>query len=232
MKSTLYAGLSGLATLLAVGCAQPQVISGQAEQLTFPAKVVRVQATNHRGKLVSEATVAADGTFSLSVPRGKGYHLDFISETGATLVFPRAQGTLVQVQSTFDVRQGGATFDLGKVRFIGDPLAAQYTFFSASTNASDGECEDGIDAVTGAVCVDNEEADGEACDGEENDDGVDCVDGIDSATGAECDGGPSANQDDGEADDDVIPAVAAVADHNLPASFQDCGDGDGEENDD
>lgn len=65
----------------------------------------------------------------------------------------------------------------------------------------------GDDACSsGSGATDEEDADSEeADDGDEADtadsgdeeDG-DCVDGIDSTTGEECDGGPSANQDDGE----------------------------------
>jgi len=55
----------------------------------------------------------------------------------------------------------------------------------------DDTCGSGTDA-TDAEDADNEEEDG----GDEGD--GDCVDGIDSVTGEECDGGPSANQDDGE----------------------------------
>ena len=83
---------------------------------------------------------------------------------------------------------------------------------------------------------------------EESDDeegGVDCVDGIDAATGAECDGGPSANQDDGEEGDeeedayeeggvdcvDGLTAAGAECDGGPAANTDNDGDGDVDEED-
>ena len=112
------------------------------------------------------------------------------------------------------------------------------------TESDEVECEDGIDTATGALCVDDEEPTG-MCGGEgddeeggddaEGDAGVDCQDGI--ATGAECDGGPSANQNDGEeeeseeGDENDDPTDAAVADHNLPAAVG-CEQNDEDDGDD
>ena len=127
-------------------------------------------------------------------------------------------------------------FDLGMVRFVGDPTSRAYQQRPAGGVATaDQACEDGVDATTGAVCVDdNDEGGAGTCEG---DGGVDCQDGIDPATGAECDGGPAANptdgtevgggDGDGETADDTLPGQAAVADHNLPAAIG-CGEGEGD----
>mgnify|MGYP003597967090 CR=1 FL=1 len=59
---------------------------------------------------------------------------------------------------------------------------------------------------------------------EEDDDDVDCVDGIDAATGEECDGGPSANQDDGEESGDgqcQLGPKRPKARHHRPRSTND-----------
>jgi len=166
------------------------------------------------------------------------------------MIFPR----LTRInESTFDVT-GAGTFALGSVRDVGDPH--QKSFRSArmaSATSDDGEneseCEDGVDAATGEVCVDDDANEvGETCDASERDDeegdrgdeegGVDCEDGIDTATGAECDGGPAANaKDEPEGDeaesadsaDDEVPTDAAVADHNLSGTVG-CGEDQDDDN--
>ncbi len=219
-------------------------LSGTVDSASFGGSVDAVRALQG-GKVVAETTLKSDGSFAMTVPQGNGYHIDFTySGKSAGLIFPRQAGS---VEHLFNVT-GDGTFDLGAVRHIGDPSAQNFQFRtataaleSADAEGENVECEDGIDATTGAVCVDDDNEDtqcgNEGDDGESNDDendGVDCEDGIDSATGAECDGGPSANQDDGEeadsqekdgeTDDDAEtdadgPTDAAVADHNLPGSL-------------
>ncbi|MEZ4459434.1 MAG: hypothetical protein R3E66_06835 [bacterium] len=217
-------------------------LTGTVDTASFGGNVDAVRAVQG-GKVIAQSTLKPDGTFALNLPQGAGYHIDFTyAGSSAGLVFPRQTGN---VEHLFNVN-GDGIFDLGTVHHIGDPTTQSYQFrtTTAALEAADGECEDGIDATTGAVCVDDDHQD-EQCaddqaDGETNDD-VDCVDGIDAATGAECDGGPTANQNDGEtndsdvdcvdgtdsatgepcADDDVetdddFPTDAAVADHNLP----------------
>ena len=231
--------LMALAPLVLPGCgkgdaaeattgrhAAPLTITGQADAASFGAAVATVRATR-AGAVVAQAAIGPDGRFTLAVPAGAGYTLDFIHPGGTVaLVFPRKTGV---IEHRFDVTGGGA-FDLGVVRHVGDPSVRAYHFSTALmslSEADDLECEDGVDAATGAMCVDDDEeelaglcgggaegehgdgdeADGVENDGEENDgagdeaDGVDCVDGIDAATGAACDGGPAANPDDGEEND-------------------------------
>jgi hypothetical protein len=212
------------------------VVSGLTDASSFAAPVTTVEA--RRGAaVVAQAPVGADGSFSITVPSGVGYQLRFVGAGGAsTLVFPRSAGS---IEARFDVL-GGGVFDLGRVRHVMDPMSQRYQF-STSAQALSGEqeveCEDSVDAATGAFCVDDdEEGSSASCgdgDGEENDDeGVDCVDGIDAATGLECDGGPGADDDVEEDDGPEVPADAAIADHNLPGSFGCAEEADGEEEDD
>lgn len=116
---------------------------------------------------------------------------------------------------------------------------------SDGEEADDEEDDDGGDVDSGDG--DGEEADdGDVTDtgdgdGEEADDG-DCVDGIDSVTGEECDGGPAANQDDGEeADDDgdesggdCVDGIDSVTGEECdggPSANQDDGEGADDEGD-
>ena len=166
--------------------------------------------------VVTRSALDKNGAFALTVPKGRGYRLVFATDGDVGVVFPRSSGAL---QSSFDVLAAGPTFDLGAVRYIGDPAAASYTFYSTSSASeeADGECEDGVDSM-GAVCVDDDDDEGASCEAEEDD-------GIDSATGLECDGGPAANTDTDESEGDEaedeasLPAEAAVAEHNLPSAL-------------
>ena len=208
-----------------------QAVRGTAALTSFPSTPTEVQV--HRaGVVVASAAIDADGSFEVAVPPGTGYRIALVNaDRAVALVYPRAQGN---IELSFDVRSGANAFDLGSVRYTNDLNTRTFAF--SLTGEPDGECEDGIDAETGAVCVDDDEGP-DACDddAETDDDGVDCVDGIDSATGDECDGGPAANApgDDGEVDDnaetdDDVPGEGAIADHNLPYVFG-C---DSEEDDD
>lgn len=70
------------------------------------------------------------------------------------------------------------------------------TFSNLKTTKADGwAAANVVHFSEGAVGADT-------CDAGDEEDGVDCVDGIDAATGEECDGGPSANQDDGDEGND------------------------------
>jgi len=200
----------------------PQRLAGRIDRTTFPDVITTAQAVRD-GRVVASSPVAADGSFSLTIPVGSKYRIAFASATGQPgLVFPRSLGTL---DVTFAIRGGGAPFDLGMVRYVGDPTTQTYAYHPTAAG-DDGECEDGVDP-TGAFCVDDDDEDGVgSCESDGED--VNCEDGIDPATGAECDGGPAANSDDGtekdgvadgETNDDQVPSEAAVADHNLPATI-------------
>ncbi len=229
---TLSVPLTVAAGLLAAACSSsppsPQVVAGRIEQASFPTPITAVRVMD-AAATVTESLVAGDGSFSLTIPPGHGYRITLVSADRPGLVFPRQSGT---VEVAFAVRNGTTPFDLGMVRFVGDPTSRAYQQRPAGGVATaDQECEDGVDATTGAVCVDDNDEEGAGvCEG---DGGVNCEDGIDPATGAACDGGPAANQDDGteagdgEADDDTLPGQAAVADHNLPAAIG-CSEGQGD----
>lgn len=229
------ATLTLAAGTLVMGCTSDssQSVSGRVDQAGFPSAVSAVRVV--RGSTtVAESPVAADGAFSLAIPTGAGYRIELVSAEQPGLVFPRSTGV---IEAAFTVKGSAAPFDLGTVRFIG--VASTHVFrqdpagAADGSDTADGECENGVDTTTGAICVDDAEEEGDQC----GESGADCVDGIDSATGAECDGGPGANQNDGgdgadtadtsdgdgETADDALPAESAVADHNLPATIG-CGD--------
>jgi len=237
MKKIVLVPLLALSFIIVAACGAPgtgiQVVSGVAALQTFPTPPTSVRAVSS-GKVVAEAQLSADGSFSLNLPTGHKYSIEFAAgAVPPVLVMPRTSG---QVDAMFFIRGSAAPFSLGTVRYIGDPGAAAYHYTARSTDASaDGdadqnECEDGVDPNSGAVCVDdNDEQGAGECGGEEaaaesdtDTDQSECQDGIDPATGLECDGGPAANAQDGDqekADSEAeSPSEAALADHNLPAS--------------
>ncbi len=214
-----------------------QTIEGQVDVFSFVDAPTAVEVLR-AGKVVSSTPIAADGRFSLYVSPGNGYSIQFKSaQSTVGLVFPRSAG---KIDTRFDLLGRTAPFNLGKIVFIGDPTANSYLFKSSGAgvlkiNDPSGEdveyeCEDGIDPATGAVCVDDEDDEGAVCENNDENEGenandqdgddVNCEDGIDPATGLECDGGPDANtqDDDGDGEDGALPAEAAAAEHNLPAT--------------
>ncbi|NOY90563.1 MAG: hypothetical protein GXP55_05080 [Deltaproteobacteria bacterium] len=228
-------------------------ITGRAAPAELGQQFTNVQALR-AGTVVAQVPVERDGSFSLRVPAGRGYTLQLTYGAGtSTLVFPRQTGSL---ERRFDVL-GHGSFDLGTVRHIGNPALHSFQFSGAQAaltstdtaaattgDTDDVECEDGVNSITGAVCIDDDAADEVgACEREDDGsaeddgvDGVDCEDGIDSATGAECDGGPAANATDGADGDaegtdseDGTPTDATVADHNLPSAAG-CGTDPDEDN--
>ena len=181
--------------LAACSSSPPQVVTGRVASATFPYPVNTVRAVR-AGRTVVAAPIASDGSFSIAIPSGSRYRLEFAATAGgAGLIFPRTLGTL---DATFDVRGHQAAFDLGAVRFVGDP--ASHTYKTGPAHGLDGECEDGIDRSTGAVCVDDEE------------------------NGGSCEASDGGAEGDGEDPTDDGPSEGAVADRNLPSALG-CGDG-------
>jgi hypothetical protein len=228
----------------------PHVVSGTLALSTFPVPPELAYASQDQLTEASQrrfsiwTRIDADGTFSLTIPPGKSYRIQFATAAGRpVLVFPRRAGA---IEATFDVRGGGTPFDLGNVRYVGDPLSSAYAFLTMPGDPADSdnvECEDGIDLATGAVCVDDDDEEGAGVCDEEDEDDVDeqCEDGIDPATGGPCagDSGEDGECVDGidlatgapciDTDFEEVPTDAAVADHNLPPAI---GCADDEEEDD
>ena len=219
--STVFAA----AAIFALGCdlaptSTPQAISGVVSQDTFPAPVTTVRVVSGTA-VVNEAQVDANNAFTLIVPPGKGYQIEFVSSaSGAGLVFPRAAGG---VEVKFDVKASQSPFDMGAVRYIGDPASGSFQFASDQDQDGDVECEQEgeNEGENEGVCVDDD-AENEACEDDEEDgddegdtDDIECEDGVDPNTGLPCE-----DDDDGEVEDgeDEMPSDAAVAERNLPSS--------------
>ncbi|CAN5696158.1 hypothetical protein BH11MYX1_BH11MYX1_39470 [soil metagenome] len=190
---------------LALGCSAGsghQVISGRIAP-GFPAQVTTVNVLHGR-QIVASSRVAADGSFSLSVPPGANLSLRLVASGQAGVVFPRGSGS---VDSTFAIKAAGVAFDLGNVRYVG---AASTTSFSFHDGGSAAECDAEEHDGNGATCID---------DGDHQDN--QCGDGQDGATqdGAGDGSGADAESETADAPD----AGDAVAEHNFPADG--CADG-------
>lgn len=88
----------------------------------------------------------------------------------------------------------------------------------------DDTCGGGSDSGDGEDADTEEEDGGDEADSEDGGDEEDCVDGIDSVTGEECDGGPSANQDDGEHTGDEADAEESDSGDEADTEEEDGGD--------
>jgi hypothetical protein len=159
------AALPGLALFFAACSEGKQPVSGTVAQESFSSPITTVTASRSDATSTS-ASVAADGTFTLNLPKGSGYRLDFTSAAGdTTLVFPRSGGA---VEWRFDVTGTGSKFDLGTIRPVGDLRTMKVTFAHQKGKHGDGgvdddvTCVNGLDPTTGAVCVEDDDQ-GLAC---------------------------------------------------------------------
>ncbi|HUT78089.1 MAG TPA: hypothetical protein VM285_10405 [Polyangia bacterium] len=190
------------------GCDMPptepiQVISGIIAQDTFPSPVTTVRVVS-AGNVVTEAAVGSQGGFVFALPVGKNYSIEFASGSHQPgLVFPRKAGG---IDATFDIADSQAAFDMGAVRYIGDPSALGFKYVT-DYNEGEGdndnvECEDGIDLATGLPCVDDD-AEDEACEDEDDDDDDECEqEGENEGENEGCDDDGDNDDDDGDNDDD------------------------------
>lgn len=227
-----------LVSALVGGCASEpgsgkstSTVSGQLNQATYPSVVLRVVAQDESGTLVGDP-LSADGRFSLTLKKGHRYRLGVALEGAQVpVVFPRANAGLGQ---WIDVQSGGAIANLGLVTYYASMPATGFKVLGG-TEAADGECENGVDAVTGAACVDD---DGEVSCEAGDDDDIECENGIDAATGLPCvDDDEAADDEDIECENGVDVATGAacvdvdeasadgamaVAEHNAPEVLGGC----------
>ena len=213
-------------------------VTGQIDTSSFGSPINTVQLLGG-GNIIAEAPIGADGRFELAIPPGSGYQIVFASgNTATTLIFPRQSGT---IDTRFEVL-GGGSFDLGTVRYIGDPRVQSYQFSAMSEKDADQEdddeieCEDGVDPNTGAVCVDDDddevagmcgvEEDGYN-DGDENDDSGD-------DDGDEDDDEESDDEDDDDVncEDGIDSTTGLECDGGPDANADDDGDEDDDDDND
>lgn len=226
--------LAAVAYAAPFGCSKPapSTVSNVAGTLaleSFPSAVHQITVVDKNGQKTRVA-VGKDGSFSVPLAAGSSYRL-FLSDDGSALpmVLSSRGGKLA---GTIRVVSGGAKVDLGKVQYWAGLSAgggAVLPALPAASGACDGEENDDGD--------DGENQDG-AGDGQTDESGADCVDGIDAVTHQECDGGPAANQNDGEAEagDEVDESAPMGVPENgisgdVGCGGDDQGDGDGENED-
>jgi len=238
----------------AVGCGSDppttSTVKGHIAQDTFSWKVQRISVVSDKGA-ASVASVDAHGAFALVLKKGARYQF-FLSEDGKTtpIVIKSDDGRL---ETALEVQSGGATVDIGSVRFWPgtSPVRSRMTSPGAPTRSvvsgtpttgGSGACVGGSIEGTAQPCASGvaplvcEDVDDE--EGDDDGDNHECEDGIDP-NGNSCDGGPEANKDDGaggaqeaELTDASASDAVGVPALNLPEKLG-CGDGeDGEEGDD
>jgi len=198
--------LAFLALPLAVGCSssQPQILTGHIAP-GFPAPITSVNVIKG-STVVASSPVAADGSFRLGVPAGTSYSIRLVSTGQTALVFPRHSGS---INTTFAIRQGGVSFDLGGLHYVGTSTSTTFAFHDS---APSGTCDAEDHDSSGATCVDDGDASEGTCDAGDSE--SEASDGSDSGSDA------------------AEPADAgdAVAEHNFPADG--CADGNDNGGDD
>jgi hypothetical protein len=235
----------GLAACSSTATPTTQTITGKLATSSFPESVTAVRAVGSSSTV--EATIAADGSFSLTLPAGDRYRISMVSAVReSTLVFPRASGT---IDTSFALEGAVASRDVGTVRYMHD--AADHSF------DCDNECTPGSTTSDGTVCVHDDNGSNPSGDGSgahpEGDgsggtgtppDGTN-PEGGDTGSGGSDPGahpggdGSGAHDGDPDADNDVCGSElpeppgsahadgdAAICDQNLPPTI--CGDGGSE----
>ncbi len=250
-----------LAAAGSIGCgsgpAEPNTsssVSGALSVSTFNAPPRSIEAVDETGKVVTTKPDST-GAFALILAKGHAYRLLVrMGSDSEPVVFPRANGKL---DSSFRVTGGAARVNVGLVRHFDAMPTGGFVTLSRSAGPSpaaagaDGECENGVDATTGAACVDDgemscEETDGEHADGEvgecvngfikgsgapcqDDDATTEAADGADGADG-ECENGVEASSGAACVDDDADPTQPmAVAEHNVPDYVGGCDEGGDQE---
>ena len=208
-----------VAALPLVACSNDsQVLTGHVAA-GFPQAISSIEVVSG-ATVVASAPVDASGAFTLHVAPGNGLALRLVGASGHdTIVFPRMTGS---IDRTFSIRPGGAPFDLGVVRFVGDSSSIKFAFHGSDSGSA---CDDSGHDASGAMC----------CDDGGGDDGGTCEAGSGSATGsggetgsgagsgsaviqivAPDDGGGGGGKDDGSAGSDDNNDGDATCDHDFP----------------
>jgi hypothetical protein len=146
------------------GAPTESTVRGTLALSTFSATPTGIQAIDENGAKIT-GKLAADGSFSLVLPKDHTYRLVVTTASASEpIVFPRTTGKL---DTTFRMSGGGAAVALGSVRHYDSAPAGGFMSVGTSKQLrssepapaegdGDGECEDGVDAATGAACVDDD----------------------------------------------------------------------------
>lgn len=240
----MCAAVGALGTLVGCGSSPTtSTVKGTIAQETFSPRVHKITVVNDKGNS-SVASVDASGAFSLVLAKHARYQF-FLSEDGKSMpiVIKSDDGRL---ETALEVKGGGATADMGSVRFWPGTQIASGRQINVSqpgpvTTIGGGACVSGKIEGTDQPCASGEatlvceDVDDEDSDDEEDGDNHECEDGIDP-NGNYCDGGPAANQDNGEQGAEATDVSSAdaigVPELNLPESLGCGGEDDEEEGDD
>jgi hypothetical protein len=113
IRKTIVAMSFGL--LAAAGCTTEsgQTLSGRVQASTFPEQITRIEAVGLDTAV--DAAVAADGSFTLTLPVHDSYRIQLVSTSHrADLVYPRTAGTY----ETSLAIAGDGEFQLGDVQYL------------------------------------------------------------------------------------------------------------------
>jgi hypothetical protein len=171
-------------------------VSGTVALTTYPTTPHTIVATNEKGTALS-APLAANGSFSMALPKGHKYRLAVATSAGAVpIVFPRTSGSL---DAAFSVKSKGGVVGLGTVHYLAS--APPGGFKVASANAATPAPSSGADCQDCA----NDDHEVSCSDGQQGHD-----DGAGGATDA---------NDHADANQEM-----SLAEHNAPDDVEGCDD--------
>lgn len=158
-KINLFAAAAAVALVTACAAksstpAPPTVLTGSAALATFPGAraPTSVRLVDDTGHAIT-APIAADGTFSVSLPRGHAYKVTLVGAAEVPMVFPRASGAL---DTTFLVKSNGAKVTVGSVRYMAAAPTGGFKVSATATGSKHGDNE--VDDDDKASCDDGSDS--------------------------------------------------------------------------
>lgn len=124
-----------------------QTISGRVERTGFDGMALGARVVQGDAVVVT-APLAADGSFTVTVPAGTGYRLEIITSTGAHPFVQQAGAVLIE--ETFDVCDPIDPYDLGDV-YQGDEIPDDWGEPGDPTWCPDGTMPDADGTCTGGT---------------------------------------------------------------------------------
>jgi hypothetical protein len=148
--------LSALTLTAFSGCSgQPapttSTLTGTIAQPSFVSPVTKITVTNDKGQS-AVAAVGAHGEFSIKLKKGATYQL-FLSDDGKSM--PIIMNSDPWPTTTVHVKSGGASLDIGSVRFWPGDLSdrSRTVIVAAATAVVTQECVNGVIAGSTKPCA-------------------------------------------------------------------------------
>ena len=223
MRSIIVLSLvSAAAAVVLGGCAAksgpvqspaPSTASGSVALSTFPSVPSNLTIRDEAGHVL-QAALAADGAFSVALPKGHTYKVAVTTPKGdVPLVFPRSSG---RFDTSFVLKSDGARVPLGTVRYLPRAPVGGFRVATLTAPPASGAGQDCVDCVNDDPKV--------TCEGEGDQSGADQGGQSDGTNAEKQTKAPEAAASGSDASDQADPTQEmAVGDQNAPEQVDGCG---------